>query len=206
LAGPHDLEAFGDIEIDASHTMMYPAFLAYLTDAYTETYSDLELTDIVNETDTAMYHSLFDGSYLNAEIHAALGLTANYGFGTYTADALFKIGFIDDYKNGINGGAALRARYVENSTYDWAPETKVNLVHCVDDEIVPFSMSQIAYDKFLENGVSSDNLTLTPLPTALIDINTPATADNPFLHGRCANTAYGAAISWFADIRSGVIQ
>ncbi len=200
LAGPHDLESFGDIEIDASHVMMYPAFLAYLADAYSIAYDDIDLTNVVVEEDTAMYHSLFDGSKMNVEIHGALDLTINYGFGAYTADALFKTSFIDEYKNSIDTGLAVRTRYVENSTFDWTPQTKVNLVHCVEDDIVPFSMSQTAYDTFIENG--STDVVLTSIPTSLIP---PATADNPFIHGRCANTAYQQAIGWFVAIRQGQI-
>jgi hypothetical protein len=198
MAGPHDLEALGDIELDASHTMMYPAFLGYLADSYSQAYSNIDLSDVVNETNTTMYHSLFDGSKTNVEIHAALGLTINYGFGVYTADTLFKTSLIDDYQNSLNAGLALREKFVENSTYDWVPQTKMNLIHCVDDEIIPFSMSQNAYDNFLLNGANFTDMTLTPIPTSAITVTT-------FVHAGCANTAYGAAVTWFNAIRNGDI-
>lgn len=200
MAAPHDLEALGDIEIDASHTMVYPGFLGYLADSYAYYNEDLNLSDIVVTEDAAMYHGLFGGDYINAQIHGALGLTENYGFGTYTADALFKTTFIDDYQNSSNAGAVLREKFVENSTYDWAPQTKINLIHCIDDEIIPYTMSQKAYDTFTEN--ESPDVTLSLIPSAMIP---EASATDPFVHSRCGNTAYGAAVTWFNAIRNGDI-
>ena len=200
MAGPHDLEALGTIELDASHTMVYPAFLAYLADSYSNTYSDINLSDLVNTADTTAYNTLFSGSSDAVTIQMSLGLTTNYGFGAYTADSLFNSSIIDDYQNNLNTGATIKTRFAENSTYNWTPKTKVNLIHCSEDEIIPFSMSQKAYDTFIENG--STDVTLTPLPTSIID---EATALNPFVHSRCGTTAYGAAVQWFAAIRSGEI-
>ena len=203
MAGPHDLESLGDRELDASHTMVYPAFLGYLADSYSQAYSEINLENLVNEINTTMYHSLFDGSNTNIEIHTKLGLVtdARGGFNQHTADVLFKSSLIDDYQNNLNTGASLKEKFVENSTYNWTPKTKMNLIHCSDDEIIPFSMSQTAYDSFIENG--SENVTLTPIPTAVID---EATVSDPFVHSRCAKTAYGAAVTWFSAIRSGDIQ
>ena len=201
MAGPHDLKALGDIELVASHTMVYPAFLAYLADSYAQAYSDINLTDLVTTADTTLYHSLFDGSKSSVEIQMSLGLTTNYGFGAYSADSLFKTSIIDDYQNNLNTGAILKNKFIENSTYDWTPKTKMNLIHCSDDEIIPFSMSQKAYDTFIENG--STDVTLTPIPTAIID---EATVSNPFVHSRCGTAAYVTAIKWFNAIRSGDIK
>ena len=203
MAGPHDLAALGDIELDATHTMVYPAFLAYLADSYSYYNSDIELSSLVNMSDTEAFHTLFDGSNSNIAIHMGLGLVtdAQAGFNQHKADVLFKDSLINDYQNNVN--SLLRSKFVENSTYNWVPKTKVNLIHCVEDEIIPFSMSQKAYDTFIANGVDSANLTLSPIPTEIID---PIAADNPFVHGRCAATAYGASVKWFAGIRSGDIK
>lgn len=205
MAGPHDLEALGDIEIDASHLMQYPAFLGYLADSYSYYNDDINLADFVVETDTTLFHSLFDGSNTNVEIHASLfGVDAQGGMKTYTADSLFTSALITDYASDSNIGITLKNKFRANATYDWTPKTKVNLVHCIDDEIVPASMSQIAYDTFIANGVSSSELTLTSIPTAALSQQIDAT--HPFVHANCGTEAYGTAVSWFADIRSGVIQ
>ncbi len=196
MAGPYDLEALGNIEINATHTMMYPAFLGYLANSYSQTYSDVVLSDVIVETNTTMYQSLFDGSKTNVEIHGALGLTINGGFGVYTADALFKTDYIDDYQNNLNN--ALRVRLQENKSYsNWTPSTKMNLIHCVDDEIIPFSMSQNAFNELNATGA---DVTLSPIPSSVLP------GDEAFVHADCGSTAYGVAVGWFADIRSGVIQ
>jgi len=198
MAGPHDIETLANIEINASHTMVYPAFLGYLADSYAYYYDDINLSDAVVETNTTMYHSLFDGSKANVQIHGALGLSVNGGFGAYTANALFKTSFINEYQNNLN--SVIRTKFIENKADNWAPRTKINLVHCVEDEIIPFSISQNTYASFLAKGV---DVTLSPIPTSYIPAAAP---DNPFIHGRCGATAYGVAVKWFADIRSGVIQ
>jgi dienelactone hydrolase len=112
MAGPHDLEALANIELNATHTMVYPAFLGYLADSYSYYYDDINLSDVVVETNTTMYHTLFDGSKKNVEIQGALGLTTNGGFGAYTADKLFKSSFINDYQNNINN--IIRQKFQEN--------------------------------------------------------------------------------------------
>nr|WP_275716023.1 lipase family protein [Sulfurimonas sp. SAG-AH-194-L11] len=198
MAGPHDLEALANIEINASHTMIYPAFLGYLADSYAFYNNDVNLSDLVVETNTTKYHALFDGSNSNVAIHAGLGLTNNGGFVAYTADALFKTSFITDYQNNLN--SIMRQKFIENKSYNnWVPKTKVNLVHCLDDEIIPFSMSQNAFNELNATGA---DITLSPIPTSVISA---ATATNPFVHGRCAATAYGATVKWFDDIRAGRI-
>ncbi|MEA3370724.1 MAG: lipase family protein [Campylobacterota bacterium] len=198
MAGPYDLEALADIEIDASNTMIYPAFLGYLADSYAYYNDEISLSDVVLEEDTQMYHNLFLGSNNNIAIHTSLGLTENYGFGTYTADALFKTTLIDDYKNSINTGGVFREALVENSTDDWVPQAKMNLIHCDEDEIIPFSIAQDTYSSMVDNG--AENITLTSIPT---DVIAPATESAPLVHQRCGSTAYGAAVQWFAAIRNG---
>ncbi len=196
MAGPYDVKGLGDIEIDASHIMVYPAFLAYLADAYSQGYSDISLSDVVKETNTTMFHSLFDGSKTNVEIHYALGLTVNYGFGSYPANALFKDSFIADYQSSDTN--VFKTRLAQNNVNDWTPKTRMNLIHCVEDEIIPFSMSQGAYDNFIANGVSSSDLTLSPIPTSYL-----TDTSSSFVHANCGSTAYGVAVTWFDSIRGG---
>ena len=108
--------------------------------------------------------------------------------------------FIDDYQNNLNN--TVRKAFEENNAYsDWTPKTKLNLIHCVDDEIVPFSIS--TYKAYNELNATGADVTLTPIPTLLIPPESPSA---PFVHQRCANVAYGAAVTWFDGIRQGKIQ
>lgn len=195
MAAPYSLTDLADIELVDTHTMLYPAFLAYLADSYSQAYSDVTLDDFI-VSDATAFSALFDGSKSNVEIHGALGLTAGYGFGTYTADALFKSAYMNDYQNNANN--AFKVNLEANNVDDWTPKTPMNLIHCVDDEIIPFSMSQNVYTTFSNNDV---NVTLSPIPTAYL--SQQQDASNPFVHANCAIEAYGAAVTWFAAIRSG---
>ena len=198
MAAPYSLTDLADIEIDATHTMVYPAFLAYLADSYTQTYSDITLGDVIT-TDTSTFHALFDGSNTNVAIHTGLGLVtdARVGFNQHTADVLFKNTYINDYQNNVNN--ALKVNLEANNVDDWTPKTPMNLIHCVDDEIIPFSMSQNVYTTFSKN--DDINVTLSPIPTAYL--SQQQDASNPFIHANCATEAYGAAVTWFDSIRSG---
>ena len=204
MAGPYDVESLGIIEVNATRTMQYPAFLAYLTQAYANQYSDINLSDVIIYPNHEVFNTLFNGNLSGPAINVALGFgngTNTFGFKSHTADKLWKTTLINDFAN-INNN--FRVRLSQNNVYNWTPKTKVNLIHCIDDEIIPFSMSQTAYDKFISNGMTSTNLTLSPIPTA--SLTQQVDAFNPFVHGNCGSTAYGAAVTWFDKIRSGEIK
>jgi predicted esterase len=196
MAGPYDLEAMGDKEIDASHTMVYPAFLGYLADSYSYYNDNINISDVLALEETSTFHELFNGSKSAVEIHYVLGLTNSYGFAQYTADALFSDSFMADYQNSTD--STLRTELIANSVDDWTPRTKLNLIHCADDEIIPFSITQNTYNNMSENGA---DVTLTQIPTAYL--SQQQDADNPFIHANCATEAYGTAIGWFSTLRSG---
>ncbi len=207
MDGPYDVKALGDVEINATHTMAYPAFLGYLTSAYSVAYDDVKLDDVLNsDINTTTFNSLFAGTYTNVQIHYALGMVTDLnestvtgkGFNEYNATKLFSATFINDYQQNANN--SVKVRLEENSVYDWKPTAKMNIIHCVDDDIIPFTMAQTAYAKFLENGATTDNITLSPIPTSYI------TRSSLFIHADCAPTAYGAAVSWFNKIRNGEIK
>ena len=200
MAGPHNVEDLANIEINATHPMQYPAFLGYLADSYSFYYDDLNLSDIVVESDTTKFHTLFNGDVNATVIQVSLGLTTFGGyFGAYTADALFKTTFIDDYQSTPN--SPIHERFLENNLDNWTPNSKMNLIHCTDDEIIPFSESNNTYHKFIASGAS--DILLTELNATVIP---PSGAGyGPFVHGRCGPAAYGQAIAWFDAIRSGAI-
>ena len=202
MAGPYDVEALATASLQSNTPMVYPAFLAEIADSYSKYYADVNISDLVVKPEVFQSVNLFGGDYDTVPIHVALGLadgTTDFGFFTHYADELFKSSFISEYQTSNQN--LLRKKFIENSIYDWLPKTKMNLIQCVDDEIIPFALSsQKAYDKFISNGATS--VTLSPIPTTSIPAQT-ATA--PFVHQRCASVAYGAAVSWFAAIRNGDI-
>jgi len=205
MAGPYDIQSLGKKEVNASRVMEYPAFLAYLTQSYAKAYEDLNLSEIIVYPNTDTFNHFFDGGLSGPAINVYMGMgdgTSTFGFKSHTADNLWKTSFINDFSNNTNN--VFDKRLEENNVYNWTPKTKINMIHCIDDEIIPFSMAQTAYDKFIQNGASSSQIKLSPIPTAYL--SQQVDAGNPFVHGNCAGTAYGAAVQWFANIRSGEIK
>jgi len=201
MAGPYNLEDLANVELNATHIMQYPAFLADLANSYTYYYNDLNLSDVIVESNTTKFRGLFNGDYNAILIHIGLGLangTTDLGFKTHQADELFKTSFIDDYQNNLNN--AFRVRLQENNLDSWSPKTKVNLIQCVDDEIIPFSEAQNTYAKMKASGA---DVTLSPIPTNYLQQQVDLL--HPFVHANCAPTAYGVAVKWFDDIRQGRI-
>ena len=147
---------------------------------------------------------LFGGDYDTVPIHVALGLAdpskGDYGFYTHYTNELFKDSFLNDYQ--VNANNPVRIAFSENSVYNWTPKSKMNLIQCVDDEIIPYQIETLkTYQAFIANGAQDVNI--TPIPSSMI---APASTTEPFVHQRCAPVAYGAAVKWFSDIRSGVIK
>ncbi|WP_428738160.1 alpha/beta hydrolase [Sulfurimonas sp.] len=196
MAGPYSPEDLADQELNASKTMVYPAFLGYLANSYAAYYNDVDLSDILaTDINTTTFPALFAGGYSSTEIHVALGLTTGYGYGTYTADNLFSTTFINDYQNNVNN--SVKVRLGDNIVNDWSPRSEFKLIHCVDDEIIPYTQTTTAYTNLLANDV---NVTISPIPTAYLSQQVDAT--HPFVHANCATEAYGAAVTWFNEIRS----
>ena len=203
MAGPYNVKDLADLEINATVRMVYPAFLADLTYSYAHYYSDVNLSEIVNPTISfAQFQLAFDGNFDTIAIHTILGLAnplnGDYGFYTHTADELFDINFINEYQNNVN--SPIKVRFEENNLDNWVPRSKMNIIQCLGDEIIPFSESNNTYNKFKANGA---DVTLTAIPTAILDQQQDLT--HPFVHVNCGPTAYGAAVKWFAAIRNGDI-
>ena len=204
MAGPYDIESLGAYDLNASMKMVYPAFLAEIAYSYSKAYDDINISDLVVKPTVFETVPLFGGDYDTIPIHVALGLAdpskGDYGFYTHYTNELFKDSFINDYQANMNN--PVRVAFAKNSVYDWTPKSKINLIQCVDDEIIPYKIETLkTYQAFMANGAQDVNI--TPIPSSMI---APASTTEPFVHQRCAPVAYGAAVKWFADIRSGVIK
>ena len=205
MAGPYNVEDLANRELNATHRMAYPAFLADLGYSYTHYYNDVNLSNIAVPT-LGQFQLAFNGLNDTVPIHIILGLGAidangtvtDYGFYTHTADELFKDTFISDYQNNVNN--LMRQKFVENSLDNWTPKSKMNLIQCLGDDIIPFSESNNTYNKFKAAGA---DMTLTGIPTSIL--KQQQDAKHPFIHANCGREAYGAAVTWFDNIRQGNI-
>ena len=206
MAGPYNVEALADVDLNATQPMAYPAFLADLAYSYTHYYNDVNLSDIAIPS-LAQFQLAFSGQYDTVPIHIILGMGAvdaqgnitDYGFYTHATNELFKDSFISDYQNNQNN--IMRQKFAENNLDNSTPRSKMNFIQCVDDDIIPFSESNDIYNKFKANGA---DVTLTPIPTGMLSQQKDAT--HPFVHVNCVPAAYATAVKWFAAIRNGDIK
>jgi pimeloyl-ACP methyl ester carboxylesterase len=208
MAGPYDVEQLGIEDLNDSKPMVFPAFLAFLADSYSKYYNQ-DISKIVVKPEVFTNYDLFGGDYNFTAIHYYLGLTnlSKGDLGLYIPELnmtghypheLFRSDFISNFES--NPSNPLREELKENSNYAWVPQFPVNIVNCVDDEIIPYS---IAYEaNATMNALGAPAVTLTPIPSSYI---APFSQDEPFVHQRCAPVAYGVAAQFFDGVRKQIL-
>jgi len=191
MAGPYLLDKFGDSIIKSDGVMSVPAFIAFLADSYANAYSNLTLSEMVLDTKLPAFENLFDGNNSLLDIQLKLGLTLNA-----PTNYLFKDSFISDYEATPEN--KLRVELKENNAGDWSATTKIKLIHCSNDDIVPVDMTNgVEYTLNSNGAVDVEKL--------IIDGITADYLNGETIHSNCAVAAYSNAIGWFNAIRSGEI-
>jgi len=191
MDGPYLLDKFGDSIIKSDGVMSVPAFIAFLTDSYSKNYEKITLNEMILDSKIPAFYNLFDGnnSLLNIQLKLGLGFNAPTNY-------LFKDNFISDYEATPEN--ILRVRLQENNAGNWTAKTKIKLIHCSNDDIVPVSMTTGVYD-ILESLGSVD------IEKYIIDGVTADYTKGETVHTNCATPAYTEALKWFNTIRSGEI-
>jgi len=197
MAGPYDIESLGVYDLNDSHKMVFPAFLAEIADSYSKIYN-YDISKIVVKPEVFINYDLFGGDYDTVAIHYYLGLTdlanEDYGFYTHYPHELFRQDFLDDFET--NPENILRVKLRENNNFAWVPNFPVNLVNCEEDEIIPYVIAKEANATM--NAMGAPAVSLTAIPTSMIP---PATQEQPFVHQRCAPVAYGSTAKFFSTVR-----
>ncbi len=188
MAGPYDLETLGMGALSADN-MSFPPFLAYISDSYAKTYDDININNMIEPTYAPLLDTLFDRNHTSTEIYLALPNIV-LGDGQET-NKLFLQSFIDDFLG--NSQNSVREKFVQNSPIDWKPTTKMRLYHCDNDDIIPYAMSEIAYEKFVAQGSTSVEL----MPSHYNDKNVTS------VHSECGTTLYPQVAAWFDSVRKG---
>jgi pimeloyl-ACP methyl ester carboxylesterase len=193
MAGPYDLESIGLGAISAP-MMAFPPYLAYVVHSYDKSYKDVSAKDIIVDKYQPILNTIFDGEHNSSVAYISLPNVLTGGQDGQTPDKLFKSTFMSSYQNDKT--QPLRKHFAENSPIDWKPTVSMKLVHCTNDNIIPYEMSQLAYKSFKAKG--STSVELVPIDTVTADKTKHET-----VHGNCARAAYGVVIPWFNDIREG---
>ncbi len=193
MAGPYDLEKIG-LGVFSEPVMAFPPYLAFVIKAYSDTYEDVNLSDVIVDQYVPVVNTIFDGEHNATVAYVSLPNMLSGNPADQAPDKLFKATFMSDYANDAN--TPLRKHFIENSPIDWKPAVPMKLLHCTNDEIIPYAMSQLAYQSFTQQG--STTVELVPIEGVTADPSKHET-----VHGDCAQAAYSQVIPWFDKIRKG---
>ena len=135
----------------ARNTYPSPAHLAMLFTSYNELYGwNRPVTDFFNEPYAGRIPVLLNGEYDRQQ--ADDQLTTNF-------DDLFNPVFLQGLKDSTE--TEVFQALEENSVYDWTPEIPMTIIHSINDEKIPFSDSESAYNKMVGNGSTTVHLVAT---------------------------------------------
>lgn len=192
MAGPYLIDSMGDSIIKANSTMAVPAYIAFLTDSYTDAYENLTLEEMVIESKVSAFTNLFNGTNTLTDIQLQLGMGLNT-----PVNQLLKDSFISDYESTPEH--KLRTIFKENNVGNWSATSKIKLIHCSNDDVVPVGMT-IGVESIL------NSLGATNVEKLIIDGVTADYTKGESIHYNCASPAYTQAIGWFDAIRKGDIK
>ena len=175
MAGPYLLDPIAKGVLSLSQ-INRPSFIAAVAYAYSKAKSKDKqnylqfVKELINEPYASNLDQLYDKNHTSKQIDDKL---------PKEVDKLFTQNIIHNYE-----GSWFQLMLKENSVVDFAPQTKVKLVHCKGDDVVPYQISQAALNAFYSLGAKS--VELIPLEETL---NIP----KKLTHVECAPYAY-----WYA--------
>lgn len=189
MAGPYLLQPFGDAVLATNANMSVPAFVGYLADSYAIYHDNLTLEEMLLEAQVPNFDGLYNGENNATVIHYTLGLP----LGAPT-NWLFNDTFINSYET--NSSHKLKTMFNDNTVGKWNATSKINLIHCSNDDVIPVEMTygvKAQLEAYGSNNVEQ------------FIINDVNDNNGNSIHSNCGPTAYGVAVKWFTAIRNGDI-
>ncbi len=175
MAAPYNIDRMAQ-GVLSTPTMVYSPFMGFVAFSYARYYDDITIEQLITPTYAPSIPTLFSGSFTGEEIYKQL---------TSNTQEFFTLTQINDYFD--NPQDSFKKAMVENSLHDWKPTTPMRLYHCDEDPVIPFALSQEAYDNFVANGATN---------VELMTLN----GDD---HSACAALAYPQVVQWFDAKRRG---
>lgn len=187
LSGPHDLSGTMRTLLLQDTTFKAPYFLPFLLSSYYSVYRDPLLSP--DYTMIAPYNStlppLFDGNSTGDDINMAMGMSYDPVV-LIVPKSILTSQFVADLQSTTS---AVYGYLRENDTYrDWIPAVPIRLYHNVNDDLVPFANSQIAFNTFSSAGAKpwvtlvpttdTVNISSSPVPTVHVAAAIPELHDS----------------------------
>jgi len=131
-----------------------PSHLIMLLSSYNEIYEwNRPLTDFFNDKYAEIIPELLSGQYTRAEVDPYL---------TNNLDSLLNPVFLQSLINKTE--TQIIEAFEENCVDDWAPQTKLKIIHSLFDDRIPVFDSENTYKKMQDNG--SENVEFELIETA----------------------------------------
>ncbi len=151
-SGGYDIKSFQEYYFGLE-TYDQPFFMAYVAQAYKETYDWSEsLSLYFNEPYASAIPSLFDGNSSGGEINDQLNDTVS----VFVNQNFLSNPEGSDYDH-------INAAFEENSLIDWTPQIRMFMYHGDADITVPYQNSVSVYNQLIANGASESVVTFTTL-------------------------------------------
>ncbi|KAA9340541.1 alpha/beta hydrolase family protein [Adhaeribacter soli] len=171
-AGGYDLQDMLS-NITTAPSYNHPSYLAFLLQAYnTANGWNRPLTDFFQEPYASKIPALLNGSKTGSQVNAELVKQPN---------KLFAPAFFNALKG--SGEDQVKEALKANSLTDYAPKAPTRMYHGTADDVVPFTNSQVTYNKLKANGAK--DLTFHSIPGGT--------------HGTTFQPMISELIPWFAS-------
>jgi hypothetical protein len=190
MAGPYTVEGLATTVL-STPTLSVPSFMANVGYAYAKAYNK-NIVTVINQPYASKLGTLFNGTLTRTEIDPQLTSTTTGANGLF--DSVFVNSVLTNPTNWFR--QATRA----NDVYNWAPTTTIKLVHCIGDDVIPYSVSTTTNNVMNANGAT--NVSVVPVEVAVT--GNPTTALR-YGHAACGPVAYGVTTKLFAQVRAATI-
>jgi len=151
-AGGYDLKGMLGEIADTSY-YPYPAYLAFILEAFNKTYQwNKPFSYFYAPSYASKLPNLLDGTHSGSEINANLSTNL---------DTLFNPVFYAKLKSGQ--ATNLNNALAKNTITGWNTKAPLRLYHGTNDEIVPYSNTVTTYNTFLSAG--ADNVSFHEIPS-----------------------------------------
>ncbi len=152
-AGPFDLSETAKI-IANKTTNPKPAFMSFVLKAYDDIYQLNKVSEMFQTPYVNIINTYFDGTHSGSSITSSLN---------HTTAELFNAPFLTALQG--TGQHIIKDKLALNNIYDWTPTAPTRFYHSLDDEVVPYSNSQKAFDTMTVNGATDVTLKTCPSDT-----------------------------------------
>lgn len=177
MSGAYDMSGVMSEIMLSDDPYSNPFYLPYLFFGYNAVYNMFNsASDIMVSPYDTLLPPLFDGTHSSGQVDAVMPSRPKL---------IMKQEQIDSFANYQDNYFRVRLR--ENDTYNWRPTSPIKMYFCRADEQVNYRNTNVAYHKFLDNGMD---------PTLLDTVQVSTTLS----HYDCAQFAILGGVNWFKTL------